>query len=229
MTQPMPFAAELRTPRAAAVAGIAFSVLLSMAVVLFRTAVPSDPGDATAWLSGSSPHRVAVALNLIPFAGIAFLWFIGVVRTRLGALEDRLFSTVFLGSGLLFVATLFAGAALFGSVMATHGPVAPPDSTVWHFGLRASASLLSVYAMRMAAVFTLSVTTIGLRVGVIPRWLAVAGYLSAGTLLVTSGWLPFVELLFPAWVLVLSIHILATASGSTGSTPGTQPMIESTE
>jgi len=44
----------------------------------------------------------------LPFAGIAFLWFIGVLRDRLGELEDRFFATVFLGSGLLFLAMLFA-------------------------------------------------------------------------------------------------------------------------
>ena len=50
---------------------------------------------------------------MAPFAGIAFLWFIGVLRNRVGALEDQFFSTVFLGSGLLFVASLFASAAGF--------------------------------------------------------------------------------------------------------------------
>jgi len=219
MTQASEFAAELRTPRAAAVAGIAFSVLLSMVVVLLRSAVPGDPGDAAAWLLGSAPHRVALALNLVPFAGIAFLWFIGVVRTRLGVLEDRLFATVFLGSGLLFVACLFAGAALLGSLMTTEDVSGSVGSPTWQFGLRACAALLSVYAMRMAAVFTLAVTTIGVRVGVIPRWLATLGYLAAVVLLLTSGWIPFVELLFPSWVFLLSLHILVTGSRPVGLSP----------
>jgi hypothetical protein len=33
---------------------------------------------------------IRLSLNLLPFAGIAFLWFIGVVRERLGEIEDRL-------------------------------------------------------------------------------------------------------------------------------------------
>ena len=53
-------------------------------------------------------------LNLLPFAGIASLWFIAVVRNRLAALEDRFFATVFLGSRLLYVAMVFTSAALAG-------------------------------------------------------------------------------------------------------------------
>src|SRR5689334_16304034 len=95
----------ITTPRAAAVAGIAFSVLLTLALVLVRVAVPENPDDAGTWLADSRKRdAVVLALNLLPFAGIAFLWFIGVVRSRIGAGEDRLFATVFLGSGLLFVA-----------------------------------------------------------------------------------------------------------------------------
>ena len=107
---------HLRTPRAAAVAGIVFSVLLVIIFWEFRSAVPADPLDPGAWLADGS-GRVALALNLIPFAGIAFLWFIGVLRDRLGLKEDRFFATVFLGSGLLFLATLFLAAAIVGALL----------------------------------------------------------------------------------------------------------------
>ena len=89
----------IRSPRAAAVAGIAFSVLLTVALALVRIAVPSDPKTVGDWLAdGGRRKAVAVALNLLPFAEIAFLWFIGVVRDRIGEGEDRLFATVFLGT-----------------------------------------------------------------------------------------------------------------------------------
>jgi fumarate reductase subunit C len=68
--------ARLKTPRVAAVAGILFSVLLITGLLLFRLSVRADPLEAGAWLKTSS-NRVALALNLVPFAGIAFLWFIG--------------------------------------------------------------------------------------------------------------------------------------------------------
>ncbi|MGO9219616.1 MAG: hypothetical protein ACLP5E_17910, partial [Streptosporangiaceae bacterium] len=69
----------LRTPRSAAVAGILFSVLLITALTLLELSVPAHPGAPGTWLTDSRRRTaVAIALNLVPFAGIAFLWFIGV-------------------------------------------------------------------------------------------------------------------------------------------------------
>jgi len=76
--------ARLKTPRAAAIAGILFSLLLISGLVLFRLSVRADPLESGAWLKTSS-NKVALALNLVPFAGIAFLWFIGVLRDRFHA------------------------------------------------------------------------------------------------------------------------------------------------
>ena len=84
--------AHLKTPKAAAIAGIAFSVLLTTIFWLLRSAVPADPLDHGEWLATAS-GTATIGLNLIPFAGVAFLWFIGVLRDRLGALEDRFFAT----------------------------------------------------------------------------------------------------------------------------------------
>jgi hypothetical protein len=102
---------RLKTPRAAAIAGIVFSVLFIAAFSLLLAYVPSDPAESGEWLKTSSGF-VAFALNLLPFAGIAFLWFVGALRDRLGQLEDRFFATVFLGSSLLFLAMLFTLASI---------------------------------------------------------------------------------------------------------------------
>jgi hypothetical protein len=150
-----PVGRALRTPRAAAVAGIAFSVIFTVALLLVRTAVPSDPNDAGRWLTdGSRRGAVLFALGLVPFAGIAFLWFVGVVRDRVGDAEDRFFATVFLGSGLLFVGTLFVASALAMGLVASAGDSAGSllSSGAWEFGRRTTYELTTVYAMRMAAV-----------------------------------------------------------------------------
>ena len=174
---PLQAGSPLRTPRAAAVAGIAFSVLLITAFVLIRLSVPAQPGAAGAWLT--EPGRrtaVAIALNLIPFAGIAFLWFIGVIRDRIGEREDRFFATVFLGSGLLFVGMLFVAAALSGGLIAAASrPSGPPGAGTLAQSRDVTAILLNVYAMRMAAVFTLTTVTIARRTQIVSRWLTVAG------------------------------------------------------
>jgi len=206
---PLRAGSPLRTPRAAAVAGIIFSVLLTAALVLLRVSVPAHPAVPGLWLTDSH-HRaeVAIALNLVPFAGIAFLWFIGVLRDRIGEREDRFFATVFLGSGLLFVAMIFVAAAIAGALIAADSSSAPGAGTL-ALGRIVTATLVNVYAMRMAAVFTLTTVTIARRTEIVSRWLTVAGFVSALVLLIGVGFSPWVELLFPAWILALSIDILA--------------------
>jgi hypothetical protein len=206
---PLRAAGPLRTPRAAAVAGIIFSVLLTAALVLLRVSVPAHPAVPGLWLT--DPHHraeVAIALNLVPFAGIAFLWFIGVLRDRIGEREDRFFATVFLGSGLLFVAMMFVAAAIAGGLIAADTS-SPPGPGTLALGRIVTATLVNVYAMRMAAVFTLTTVTIARRTEIVSRWLTVAGLVTALVLLIGVGFSPWVELLFPAWILALSIDILA--------------------
>jgi hypothetical protein len=204
-----------RTPRSAAVAGIAFSVLFLFALVLVRLAIPKDPNDAGQWLTDETRRDlVMVGLGLVPFAGIAFLWFIGVVRDRIGEAEDRFFATVFLGSGLLFVAMLFATAALAAGLVAAAGDDAGifKSSDAWEVSRRATYEMMTVYAMRMAAVFTMATSTILHRVGLAPRWLVVVGYATGIVLLVTVSFASWIELLFPIWVFVLSTYVLIAGS-----------------
>jgi hypothetical protein len=207
-------ARAIRTPRAAALAGIAFSVLFAVALALVRTAVPADPGDAEQWVSDSSRRdAVLLGLGLVPFAGIAFLWFVGVVRDRVGEAEDRFFATAFLGSGLLFVGMLFVASAVAGGLIVAAEKNADTilASGAWEFGRETTYELMVVYAMRMAAVWILSISTILLRTRLAPRWLLASGYAIAIVLLLTAGSFAWVELLFPAWVLALSIHVLVTS------------------
>jgi hypothetical protein len=207
-------ARAIRTPRAAALAGIAFSLLFTVALVLVRTAIPSDPEDAEQWLSDGTRHdAVLLGLALVPFAGIAFLWFVGVVRDRIGDAEDRFFATAFLGSGLLFVGMLFAASAVAGGLIVAAEENADTilASGVWEFGRQTTHELMVVYAMRMAAVCVLAISTILLRTRLAPRWLVASGYAIAVVLLLTVGSFAWVELLFPAWVLALSVYVLGTS------------------
>ena len=220
-TVPVLTAGRWRTRRSAAVAGIVFGVLLIVALVLIRVAIT---GGSLADLAGD-PRRqtlVRVGLNLVPFAGIAFLWFIGVVRDQLGQVEDRLFSSVFLGSGLLFLAMLFQGAVTAtGLIELATGPT--PDAGAWELGRSTTQTLVSVYAMRMAAVFTLSVSTVALRTGAVHRAVAYSGYAVGLVLLVAAGAHPWSQLVFPAWVLGLSVAILVTRPREAPRTPQEGP------
>jgi hypothetical protein len=207
-------ARAIRTPRAAALAGIAFSLLFAVALILVRTAVPADPDDAEQWLTDGSRHdAVLLGLGLVPFAGIAFLWFVGVVRDRIGEAEDRFFATAFLGSGLLFVGMIFAASAVAGGLIAAAEQNADRllSSGAWELGRETTYELMVVYAMRMAAVCVLAISTILLRTRLAPRWLVASGYAIAVVLLLTVGSFAWVELLFPAWVLALSVYVLVTS------------------
>ncbi len=210
----------LTAPRSAAVAGIIFALLLGTSLVLLRLSVPSDLADLdVAQLDTTHRRRILVALTLIPYAGIAFLWFVGVVRDRIGEAEDRFIATVFLGSGLLFLAMLFVSTAVAGAlVISTGTPQAAPNAQVWALGAHVSSTILNVYAMRMAGVFMISTATISLRTAVMPRWLAYLGYVLAVSLLAGVGFLKWAELLFPGWVLLVSAYLLVATNRADRST-----------
>ncbi|MFK4226798.1 hypothetical protein [Streptomyces sp. NPDC019890] len=211
----------LRTPRAAGLVGVIFALLLGAAIVLVRLALPGEPGDVGGdWFSDASRRRtVQTALGLIPFAGIFFLWFMGAVRARIGDAEDKFVATVFLGSGLLFVATLFGAAAAAGSLLAAAGASGTGSGQLQYFGQHFTYGLLTTYSMRMAAVFTLSTSSIGHQLGVLPRWLSVLGYLVALTLLFVTDSIAWSELVFPLWALVVSLHILVAGRRSASASP----------
>jgi hypothetical protein len=201
--------AQLRTPRAAAVAGIVFSVLLLAVFWLMRLSVPADPHESGAWLRGGVAY-VVVALNLVPFAGVAFLWFVGALRDRLGGREDRFFATVFLGSGLLLLAMLFAAAAVVGAIIiAFHSaPEALIDSATFYFGRGLAYGMINIYVVKTAAVFMITTSTIALYTRLTPRWLAIGGYAVAVVLLIGSYYFDWSLLVFPFWVLLVSACIL---------------------
>jgi len=210
-------ASPLKTPRAAALAGIVFSVLSIASLVLIHLSTPTDPSKAGSWLHDPARRTaVAVALNLVPFAGIAFLWFLGVIRDRVGRHEDRFFATIFIGSGLLFVGMFFVAAGIEGGIITSEsaksfGSSAPGTLVL---GRNITSALINIYAVRMSAVFTLTTVTIARRTQIVARWLTYAGVAVALVLLIGTGISVWVELLFPAWILALSVGVVAAGRGA---------------
>jgi hypothetical protein len=202
--------AQLKTPKAAAIAGIAFSLLLLLILWLLRTSIPADPLEPGAWLA-TDTRAITVALNLVPFAGVAFIWFIGVLRDRLGQLEDRFFASVFFGSALLFLAMLFAAAAVIGAVMLVASVSEPNElinSATFRFARAVSYIIMNVYAIKMAAVFMISTSTVVIRTCIAPRWIAFLGLLLAVILLIGSFFISWSVAVFPSWVFLISVYIL---------------------
>jgi hypothetical protein len=197
------------TPVAGAIAGILFAVTFSVSVTIILSTI-GDLSEATgAWLeAGSSSFTFALAL--VPFAGIFFLWFIAVARERLGRFEDQFFATIFLGSGLLFLAMVFAAAASAGALAAAYerDPSGLIATGTYVYGRHLVAQIFSIYALRMAAVFVLSQATLWIRTGVMPRWMALLSYAVGLVLLFVLTQSLWVVLVFPAWVLLVSVYIL---------------------
>jgi hypothetical protein len=204
---------RLETPRAAGIAGLVFSLLFVVAILLSRPhpARGSTAQEISSFYLEQGPGRVVLlGLYLIPFSGIAFLWFIAAIRAHLGEREDRFFATVFIGSGLLFVGMLFSSSAAAGSLLAAvkyqGQPLPGPDTVV--FARALAFAFLFVFGVRAAAVFMLVVSTIGLRTGFLPRWLVLAGYVGGLVFLFTVTYVELLVLILPAWVTAVSVVIL---------------------
>lgn len=206
--------ARLRAPKAAAIAGIIFAVLLIISLVLLLLTLPENPRENMKWLAVNQT-KLLLASNLIPFAGIAFLWFMGVVRDHLGDQEDQFFATVFFGSGLLFLAILFVATALTGTMIFLSGTQTDLTiaASIHDLAWTLSRNLMYVYAIKMAGVFMISTSSLFIRTRVIPRWMALLGYVLAAIMIFRIrqidrvGW---VFLGFPLWILLVSVYILVT-------------------
>ena len=210
MTTPTPH--PLTTPRAAALAGVLFGLLFGTALILIRTALPAGAEEGAQWLDSGST-RMRVAAILMPFAGIAFLWFIGVVRDGFGRLEDKFFSSVFIGAGLMFLAMMFTAAAIGAGLAASSKDVvdAAAHAEVATFGQMVLIALTKTYALRMGAVFMISLATVWLKTGLMPRWLVIVTYVLALGILFATDFSMWMTLAFPVWVLIVSVLLLTKA------------------
>ena len=204
---------RLRSPQSAAIAGLIFSVLMGAIIILIQGSLPTDPTDISSdWLEKNA-DSVALAIGFVPIAGIAFLWFMGVARDLLGHLEDQFFSTIFTGSGLLFLGMIFIWAAIGGTLLYGYSvnPGLMIEGGIYMFGRRLMFEIITVFAMSMAGAFVFSSGSIWLRTGVLPRWLAILTWAVAVVLLLNAilGW--WVMLIFPVWVFLISIYILSVS------------------
>ena len=201
--------------RLSSLTGIIFAVLLALALVFVHSApnLKASEADFAAFYAGNSTALVTVGLYLVPFAGIAFLWHMNTVRLLIrtrtpepSAIPDGLQ----LMAGILFVALLFAGTAASGAVALmkdlSGGPL--PSMDVARGLLAVGYSMVFVYSVRGAGMYALTTTTLLMKAGIMPRWLAVVGYLLAAFLLLSTTNNPVVMLLLPAWGILVGLVIL---------------------
>ncbi|MCU0506158.1 MAG: hypothetical protein MUE82_10410, partial [Chloroflexi bacterium] len=203
---------HLRAPRAAGVAGLAFALLFATALVLLRAspAASGDPIDIAAAQTGEVTAAFISTFYLVPFAGVAFLWFVAVARDQVDDREDRFFATILTGSGVLFVAILFVAAGIASSVTLGQqylGDAAPGVDQVRLVRAMCYA-LLFVFASRAAGVFLVCFSTVAIRTRALPTWLAVSGILLGLVLMLVVTIWEWVVLALPVWVAIVSVAIL---------------------
>ena len=199
-----------RSLRAAGVAGILFAVLYTASLLLLLGRQPANASVAAlaAWIQ-ENEQRWYVGLQMIPFAGIAFLWFVATIRNRIGRREDQFLATVFIGSGLLFVAMTFVGGAAAAApvtLKSLSGIAVDADAATIGRGI--AYALYFVYGIKMAAVFILVSSTIGLRSGALPRWFCLLGYPTAVALLLVVFVSEYIVFVFPIWVTATSLILI---------------------
>jgi hypothetical protein len=200
---------NLRTPRAAAIAGIIFAILFGASYILIQVSIPSLTDTPADWIKDGT-ESLTLGLSFLPFAGIAFIWFLGVIRDRMGYLEDQFFSTLFLGSGILYIAMIFIAAAVAGGTMVAYAlePDLLDNNVVLLVTRTITNQIITIYAIRMAGMFMIVLGTIWMRTQLMPRWLTILTYALALILIISIGFTHWVTLVFPAWVLLISAYIL---------------------
>jgi len=197
----------------AALAGVVYAVLAFIALWLLSGYPDLDLSDAelSAWFDNrSNEARLLTGLNLVAISSIAFLWFVAVMRRRIGKHEDQFFGTVFFGSAVAFtVVWMVAGAALAAPAVATTmlGAASVSESSA-SLAAGLGWALLLVVAPRLQAVFVFTTSTVIRRSQVLPNWLAVFGYVIAIGMFVMPLVFTSLGVAFPVWVLVVSIALL---------------------
>jgi hypothetical protein len=213
---------ETAHARMAAWSGVLFALLFTAGLILVRQApglAAPDADYAEFYSSGAGGVLVVLGLYIVPFAGIACLWHMIATRTLLQVLRPRSWSEVphwlHLAAGVVFVSMMFGGSAAVGAVALltqfSTAPLPPPDVA------RALSSvgyaMVFVYGVRAAGMYMITTTGLASSAGLFPRWLAVLSYLVAAFLLVSVTFHPAILLVFPAWVLLVSIVLLVRPQG----------------
>lgn len=201
---------DIRSPRSAAFAGIGYSILMITGMFLTASIARVRMEDITLEILESWSRKASLIILLVPFAGIAFLWFTGVIRDRLGELEDRFFATLFYGSGIIQVVLLFIWGAIFGAVMTARSMTAAGliDNRIFIFSFALMNEIIGNYALRMAGVYMTAINSLWSKTGLMPRWLIIGTYILALGFLLAAERFREARFLFPIWVLVVSVYIL---------------------
>ena len=188
-----------------------------MVLLRWVDAPPVDASDAeiTAYYGDLDGHSGLATLQILVWGTIGFLWFIGVLRDKIGPDEPKLFGTVFLGGGILLAALMFVGSALFAAplvLVEESGRAIDPDAVAMTRTL--GRIVLGVIAPRIASVFIFSLSGLAIRTGAMPKWFVVVSYATGIVMFQNITFTSPSVFLFPAWMLFASTVLLVRGRDS---------------
>ena len=180
--------------------------------------VAASDEELIAFYQDPDQRRIVVVagLYLIPFSGIAFVWFFVALRMWISASAPRsnvMLSNVQLVSGIIYTTLILAA----GGAMSVHRRDRRAVRRTPSIQLLArqfpqyGASLLLVFAMRMAAMFVLTTTNLGRLSGILPQWFIWIGFVMAAGLLLTASFNSWLVFVFPAWILAFCVVLIDRA------------------
>jgi len=216
--EPSPIRRRLASIEAAAVAGIICAIgwSLSMRGLLSAPGIGAPDSEIERFYRDANHGTAAVVwLQVLVFSTIAFLWFVGVVRGRLGDREPKLFGTVFLGASILLAGLVFVGAAFLAApsvLVAVGGKTPSPDAA--SLSRAGAAVVLSVFVPRIATLVMFSTASLGRATGALPRWLIWLTFaIGIAELVNVTVSTPTIYLV-PAWIALVSIVLLVRRTES---------------
>lgn len=212
--------------RMSALSGIVFAALFVVAMVLVQRGPKLRDPDAVyaAFYGGGGDALATVGLYVVPFAGIALLWHLSATRAMFRAVPQEfppLQAWLQMAAGVMFLCMMFVGSAAVGAVaLLSTFQVSPlPAPEVARALAAVGYGLMFIFGVRMAGMYMISTIGMAGAAGLLPRWLAILGYLAAAFLLVSTTYHPVVLLVFPAWVVAVSVVLLLRAGRSTAPEP----------
>lgn len=207
---PRAWRARLASVEAAAIAGIICAVgwSIGMRGLLATPSIDASDAEILRYYRDVDGVGAVALLQVIVLATIAFIWFVGVVRSRLGEQEPRLVGTVFLGGSILLAGLTFGGAAALAapSVLVEAGGIPEPGAASTSRAL--ALTLLSVFAPRVATLVMFSTAALARRSRALPRWLIVLTYVVGVAEFVNVTISAPTVYVFPAWIALVSVVLL---------------------
>ena len=201
------------------VAGIAFAVLFVVSIMLIQT--PDTDAPTSEWTEyfqdGGNRGLAIVSAYAMALAALTFLYFVWALRARLRAAEDdgADWSTLAIASGVGLATVMLASAAAMATVPAgvefADTPV--PDGEFARQLEQLGFGLLLLCGMLLAGVCIAAISMSALRSGVLPRWLAIGGFVVA--VVVGLGGVFFIPMiLLVLWALAIGIFLLRPPSAT---------------